>query len=649
MADNKLRLSIKAADGTTKTIDFSGTSLIIGSGEEAGVRVNDAKVSDLHVRLRLKDGQLFATDLASDEGTTADGQKVSKETPVKPGQTLALGETRITIEGELPEAGDSKSKAPGKGSRRPTSSRKGSTDGNAARALDADDESETQSITPVMVTPSTASVSASASSKKSGGAVGTSSSGTHDPRLKDYAARFLAEELPEALRPTASDKRLQVALVWGKDQFLDIKDISSGHSLTAGDAPNATLQISHASLKGAVALVQPSDQGFRVLLPAAASPRVRVDGRELSLDELKSGGKANLIDVPVKGASYELGLNDRVTLEFGNLRVIARYTKPTLAVARPLGDRIDVNFLSTLAILLLFAIAFERMIAITDFSGWNVVDDLFKNKDRFAKYIAAAEEKKKPDTLSGVKEGAKAKNEEGKFGKKEADKPKAAPSKPGAPVVDKDKREQDRQKVANSGLFAAFGKNAGATSDVLGPGGLGTGTNDAFGGIHGGAAAGDAEGMGGLGARGGGSGGGGTGLGIGGLGGHGNGRGRGGNGEFDLGGKGKGTTQFIPGKTTVIGGLTADEIGKVVRKHWLAVKYCYEKELQKNPALQGKVAVYWEIGPLGDVTIAQVKESDMNNADAESCIVGVVRRMVFPQPRGGGVVNVNYPWIFKSQ
>jgi len=632
MADNKLRLRIKAADGSTKTVDFTGTSLIIGSGEEAGVRVDDKKVGDLHVRLRVKDGQLVATDLGADEGTTVDGQKVGKETPIKSGQTLKLGGTEISVEGELPSTAPAagKSKKGGK---------KASTDGNAARALEEDEEEEdhkhfhTGAVATAVSSHSLHQANASA-----------------DPRLKDYAARFLSEELPESLRPTASSKRLQVALVWGKDQFLDVKDVAVGRTLTVGDAQSANLSIFHASLKGAVPLVQPTGSGFRVLLPEGANPRVRVDGKDLSLDELKKSGKANGVDVPVKGGSFEIGLSDRVTLEFGNLRVIARYTKPQPVMSRPLGERLDINFLSTLAILLLIAVAFERMIAISDFSGWNLLDDLFKNKDRFAKYVAAQEKKeKKPDQLSGVKEGEKAKNEEGKFGKKEADKPKAAPSKPGAPVVDKDKAEKDRQKVANSGLLAAFGKDTGAVSDVLGPGGLGTGRSDMFGGIHGDAAAGDAEGMGGLGARGGGAGGGGNGLGIGGLGGHGNGRGRGGNGEFDLGGKGKGKTQFIPGKTTVMGGLTAEEVGKVVKKHWLEVKYCYEKELQKNPALQGKVAVNWTINPLGEVSEASVRETDLGNSDAESCIVAVVRRMVFPQPRGGGVVNVNYPWIFKSQ
>jgi pSer/pThr/pTyr-binding forkhead associated (FHA) protein len=635
MADsNKLRLRITTPDGATVTKDLESGSLIVGSGEEAGIRVTDAKVTDLHLRLRVKDGELTATDLGSDSGTTLDGGKLGKDAVVKAGQTLTIGGTTIAVESAESEKAAGKSAGKGK---RP------STDGNAARDLAADEDVE-----PVKQSVKGQAKSTAPQKRRS---IDTIAASGPDPRLKEYAARFLSEELPESLRPTATAKRLQVALVWGKDQFLDVKDVAVGGSLTAGDSSNATFNIFHNSLKGAVPLVQSSGNGFRILLPEGANPRVRIDGKDQSLSQLISSGKASGLDVPVKGGAFEIGLNDRVNLEFGNLQVIARYTKPLPVTPRGWAERLDINFISTLVILILIAIAFERMIAITDFSGWNQVDDLFKNKDRFAKYIAAAEKKeqKKKEELSGVKEGAKPKDEEGKFGKKEAKQEKAAPSQKGAPIVDKDKREEDRKKVASSGLLAALGKEAGAASDVLGPGGIGTGLNHALGGINGGAAMGDAEGLGGLGARGGGSGGGGTGLGIGGLGSHGSGRGRGGSGEFDLGGKGKGTTQFIPGRTTVMGGLTADEVGRIIRRHWNEIKYCYEKELSKNPNLAGKVGVYFEIGPVGDVTVAQVKETDLHDNNVEECMLANVRRWKFPNPRGGGVVNVNYPFIFQAQ
>lgn len=679
MADNKLRLSITTPDGATNTVELEGTSFIVGTGEEASVRLQDAKVSELHARLKIKDGEVTVTDLGSDEGTTIDGEPVGKDTVLSAGASLKVGGTVLKLADEAPaETGGSKGVGGGKGKKggkgdksaaRTQVHRVEAVSGSAAAAASATDGNAARALDPVAgidqaISEAVDEEPAAKGSKKDGKKKGAQKKSAgqvsvldvrptyeRDARFTDYAARFLSEELPESMKPTKDNRRLQVALVWGTDQFLDVRDLEPGDTLTIGSSQKADFHVYHDVVKDSLALVQPQSGGeFRILLPAGASTRVSSGGQTLTTEKLVAAGRAQALEVPVKGASLLVDLEDRVTVEFGNLQVIARYTKPTVTKWRPLGERIDVNFLSTLLILLLGALAFERMVAITDFSKLNLSDDLFKNKDRFAKYIAREEVKEKPkfQELSGVKEGAKAKDDEGKFGKKEETQKEAAPSKKGAPVVDVDKREEDRKKVMNSGLIALLGGSDGAASNVLGPGGIGTGLNNMVGG-RGGTAMGDAQGVGGLGARGGGTGGGGTALGIGGLGGHGGGRGRGGSGEFDLGGKGKGTTQFVPGKTTVLGGLTADEVGRIIRRHWNEIKYCYEKELNKDPNLYGKVSVFFVIGPVGDVVEASVKETTMNSTNVEQCMVSQVRRWKFPSPRGGGVVQVNYPFIFKQQ
>jgi len=78
---------------------------------------------------------------------------------------------------------------------------------------------------------------------------------------------------------------------------------------------------------------------------------------------------------------------------------------------------------------------------------------------------------------------------------------------------------------------------------------------------------------------------------IGGLGTKGAGHGRGGYGRRHLGGRGKDETVFVPGRTTVVGGLSRDVINRVIQKHYNEIKYCYEKELTRNPALYRKVTV----------------------------------------------------------
>jgi hypothetical protein len=43
-----------------------------------------------------------------------------------------------------------------------------------------------------------------------------------------------------------------------------------------------------------------------------------------------------------------------------------------------------------------------------------------------------------------------------------------------------------------------------------------------------------------------------------------------------------------------------------------------------------------------------VQQTTMASEPVESCIVNHVRRWAFPQPQGGGTVQVTYPYVFKS-
>jgi TonB family protein len=252
-----------------------------------------------------------------------------------------------------------------------------------------------------------------------------------------------------------------------------------------------------------------------------------------------------------------------------------------------------------------------------------------------------------PKQKNTLAEGEKAAEEEGKLGKEEAKKEQADPSKPGSPIADPTKREQDRRTIQHVGLLGAVARLGGkdGASNVLGPGGFGTGINDSLGGLKAGAGMGDAHGFGGLGERGTGPGAGGTGLGLGGLGTKG--KGRGGPGGVDLGGLQKEIVKVVPGKTVVVGGLSKEVIFKVVKSHQREIQYCYEAELNANPDLAGKVAVVWTIGPDGGVTDANVTETSLAAERAEQCMLTRIRRWKFPEVPGGGIVTVTFPWVFK--
>jgi len=110
----------------------------------------------------------------------------------------------------------------------------------------------------------------------------------------------------------------------------------------------------------------------------------------------------------------------------------------------------------------------------------------------------------------------------------------------------------------------------------------------------------------------------------------------------------KGPLTISPGKSEVTGSLSKEIIRRVIRRNINAVRYCYEKELIKNPALSGKLIVNFIIAADGRVQQARIDSSTIGNKQVEKCIIYAVRRFKFPKPQGGGVVRVNYPFIFKS-
>lgn len=111
-----------------------------------------------------------------------------------------------------------------------------------------------------------------------------------------------------------------------------------------------------------------------------------------------------------------------------------------------------------------------------------------------------------------------------------------------------------------------------------------------------------------------------------------------------------------PKSEPVGGGLPKAVISEEIGKHNHEIKACYEQELQDhyNKGLQidgdleGKVSVLFEINASGDVQKAIVKEATLKNAKVQSCMLENIRRWKFPQPAQGVLVTVTFPWVFKA-
>ena len=469
---------------------------------------------------------------------------------------------------------------------------------------------------------------------------------TFASQIDDSAASrlLLSDELPEQERPRERDRVLLVGIVWGGSTVVELEQVGSADDLTVSrlfDLPASTLPKNFR-------LVKHAEAGHVVTLPDDLPARVH---RQKRVDPFASRG--HRVEAPFLGHAYTIAADDRLVAQITpSLTLIARYVRAERQKDKPLRQRIDVPFAFTLVLALVALLGFLWFVHRAPLIE-PARDVLAQNLERLAKYqvkpTPRPPEATKPKDLSGAKEGEKSKGEEGKLGKPEAKKREAAPSRPGSSQNEADRKVKDLARVKKLGLIAALSKigGAGGGPAAFGPGGLGAGINPSLGGTRGRAGMGDAQGLGGLGTRGTGRGGGGNALGIGGLGVAGTGHGAGGSG-VDLGGRGKDETVFVPGRTTVIGGLSREVINRVIQKHYNEIKYCYEKELSRNPGLYGKVTVLFLIDGGGRVGDALVQQTTMGSEPVETCMINHVRRWAFPAPAGGSTVQVTYPYVFKS-
>ncbi|MFH1462833.1 MAG: VIT domain-containing protein [Pseudomonadota bacterium] len=145
-------------------------------------------------------------------------------------------------------------------------------------------------------------------------------------------------------------------------------------------------------------------------------------------------------------------------------------------------------------------------------------------------------------------------------------------------------------------------------------------------------------------------GGGGTAMGLGGLGTRGRGSGASGygHGGGHFGARGVGSIGSVGGDAIILGSMDKTLIDAVVKRNLNALRYCYQRELQKDPALAGKVVVKFVVAADGSVASASIKSSTLGSAAVEQCLTARFLRMAFPAQRGGGVVIVSYPFLFSS-
>jgi len=439
-----------------------------------------------------------------------------------------------------------------------------------------------------------------------------------------------SQERPQ--KPEGSGRVIEIAAVWN-NTILALQHLKEGEVYR----PDAALPFPDGVLPHAGFELLRWEHG-EALCRFVRGWRGTLRSQELSqnFDDLLEQGSALPDEDEIH--HFVLGGGQQVVVDVGPLTFIARLVAPGRSVVAH-TDGLDAPFVGITSFTAFLAAAFTYVAATAPPAA---AVQMYEIPDRFVQVVMETPTPEPALKLpvhkknSGEREGKKAKRDEGKVGKKDGAMERARGSKVA-------KALHDREVVKDAGVFGAMSDQG--MDAIFGTSGLSQDITGGIGGLIG--HKGTQLGSNGLSSRGGGLGGGGEAEDLGGLGTH----GRGG-GEMDYGEADLGPRSADPGIASIgnggliVGALDASLIDGVIRRNLPRFRYCYQRELTKDPTLAGKVTVKFTIIGDGTVSAAMTKASSMQSPAVESCLNRVMMTLPFPEPNGGGLVLVSYPFVF---
>jgi outer membrane biosynthesis protein TonB len=120
-------------------------------------------------------------------------------------------------------------------------------------------------------------------------------------------------------------------------------------------------------------------------------------------------------------------------------------------------------------------------------------------------------------------------------------------------------------------------------------------------------------------------------------------------GGLGVGGKGSVAIEGGGAEAEFIGTIDREAVRRVVRSKLNEIKNCYERALNTNKELEGKVVIRFIIEEQGRVKIANTKSTTLNNRQVEECVATRIKNAIFPEPPPGTVAEVDYPFVFGAQ
>ncbi|MBX2801781.1 MAG: AgmX/PglI C-terminal domain-containing protein [Myxococcales bacterium] len=89
-------------------------------------------------------------------------------------------------------------------------------------------------------------------------------------------------------------------------------------------------------------------------------------------------------------------------------------------------------------------------------------------------------------------------------------------------------------------------------------------------------------------------------------------------------------------------------IKEVIRSYAPQIRNCYERQLRKQPSLQGRLVVAFTIEEDGKVSAAAIEDSTLQAEEVEQCLLRQLTDMTFPAPEQPPL-EVRWPFVFATE
>lgn len=94
--------------------------------------------------------------------------------------------------------------------------------------------------------------------------------------------------------------------------------------------------------------------------------------------------------------------------------------------------------------------------------------------------------------------------------------------------------------------------------------------------------------------------------------------------------------------------IDTKKLKRTLKKRGTAFRACYDKALERNERLKGKVKMSFDVNERGRVTRANVIKSSAQDANLHNCLTKSFKRLRFPKPEDGAV-EVSYTMVFQPR